>query len=251
MTLDWTGYNTKISIRFPVDLDVKDSVATYDVPFGAMTRKPYFEVPFEYESSAGLLDNADYASAKGDWPALNWVDYSDSRGGLAIANSGTPGHQLVGGNVLVSLLRSGTRCVDGSMVPQPGAYDNGVHEFEFAFRPHAPGELSKAIELGSRLNRPPTVHISDVKGKTVKPSSFIRWNADNVVLSSLRRSGACCILRLYESLGRSTTVEFASDHDGFELMETDLEEKSDTALLGRTASFRPFEIKTFKIRFIV
>jgi alpha-mannosidase len=251
VTLDWTGYNTKISIRFPVDLDVKDSVATYDVPFGAMTRKPYFEVPFEYESSAGLLDNADYASAKGDWPALNWVDYSDSRGGLAIANSGTPGHQLVGGNVLVSLLRSGTRCVDGSMVPQPGAYDNGVHEFEFAFRPHAPGELSKAIELGSRLNRPPTVHVSNGKGKPVKPSSFIRWNPDNVVLSSLRRSGACCILRLYESLGRSTTVEFASDHDGFELMETDLEEKNDTALLGRTASFRPFEIKTFKIRFIV
>jgi len=179
------------------------------------------------------------------------VDYSDSRGGLAIANSGTPGHQMVGGNVLVSLLRSGTRCADGSMVPQAGAHDNGVHEFEFAFRPHAPGELSKAIELGSRLNRPTTVHVSDGKGKPVKPSSFILWNADNVVLSSLRRSGSCCILRLYESLGRSTTVEFASDHGEFELMETDLEEKSDTVFPGKNVSFRPFEIKTFKIRFIV
>lgn len=250
VTLDWTGCNTKISIRFPVDLDVRDSVATYDVPFGAMTRKPYFEVPFEYESSANLLNDADYGSAKGDWPALNWVDYSDSRGGLAVANSGTPGHQLVGGNVLVSLLRSGTRCADGSMVPQTGAYDNGIHEFEFSFRPHAPGELCKAIELGSRLNRPPSVQVSSGKAKQVRPSSFIRWNADNVVLSSLRRSDTCCVLRLYESLGRSTTVEFASEHGGFELMETDLEERIDTALSGRAASFRPFEIKTFKIRFI-
>ncbi len=247
--LDWTGYNTKISIRFPVNLNIKEAVATYDVPFGAISRKPYFEVPYEYESSAKFLDNADYKTAKGDWPALNWVDYSDSGGGMAIANSGTPGHQVVGDNIIVSLLRSGTHCADGAMVPQPGAHDNGVHEFEFAFRPHISADLSSAVELGSRLNRPPTVHISKSKTRPIKSSSLIYWNADNVVLSSLRRSASCHILRVYETLGRPVKVEFHSSRGKFKMLETDFEEKNDQAISEKSVQFRPFEIKTFKIKF--
>ena len=118
ITLDWRGTNIKIAVRFPLNLNTKYAIATYDVPFAAMSRQPYFEVQHEHESSAVSLNPRDYATAKGDWPALNWVDYADAEGGLTVANSGTPGHQLVGGgHHRGSLLRSPTGRADGGNGP--------------------------------------------------------------------------------------------------------------------------------------
>ena len=49
--LNWTGNNTMVSIKFPVDLNSKNTVATYEIPFGSIVRKPYFEVKEEFEAS--------------------------------------------------------------------------------------------------------------------------------------------------------------------------------------------------------
>lgn len=250
ITLDWKGTNTKISVRFPLDINIKESFATYEIPFGSIIRKPYFEVPYDYEETARKLNSGAYKDAHGDWPALNWVDYADGEGAIAVANTGTPGHQLSAGNIFVSLLRSPTLRADGAMVPQQGAYDNGQHTYEFAFRPHLPGESEKAIELGRILNQKPLVIYSEKKAKTVDASSIMKWNAGNIALSSLRKNDdGTLTLRLYESLGRTTEIELSSRRGNFESEETDFEELEFEAVEKNRLKFHPFEIKTLRIKF--
>ncbi len=246
LTLNWRGANTKIAVKFPVELKSKDMTALYEVPFGALERRPYFEVPYEYEDGVQKLNPGDYRTAKGDWPALNWVDYSDNSRGLAVANTGTPGHQLVGGDILVSLLRSGTLRADGGMVPQPGSYDNGVHCYEFAFRPHRAGEQYKALELGWLLNHPPRVSVGPGK-KAVAALSFLHWNARQVALSGWYRDGDAWVVRLYEALGATAFVNLKSDLGKFTLFETDIAGENPVKTAPEKIKFRPFEIKTFKL----
>ena len=57
------------------------------------------------------------------------------------------------------------------------------------------------------------------------------------------------MLRIYETLGRSVTIELASGRGSFELFETDFEEREFEPVAGRSLSFRPFEIKTLKMVF--
>ena len=239
--LEWQGNNTKISIRFPLNLKPAEAMETYEVPFGSIVRKPYFEVRQENENSLKqLARNSDYDSARGDWPALNWVNYSDHRKGLTLANNGTPGHQLVNGDILVSLLRSGTNIKDGCMVPQEGSFENGRHEFEFAFRAHSPREMEKAVELGQMLNRPPRICRS-----LPESGSLLDWDASNIVLSSMRKTEEGFSVRLYESLGAETTIQLRKSNRIQHIFEAEMSGKIRSELPNLQITFHPFEIKTF------
>jgi alpha-mannosidase len=248
LTLDWKGSNTKISVRFPAALNVSSETALYETPFGVMDRRPYFEVPYEHAPyMRKLARQSDYNTARGDWPALNWVDYSDADGGLAVANTGTPGHQLIGGDILISLLRSGTAVADGGMTPQPGALDNGVREYEFAFCAHKPDDLNAALRLGRVLNRPPVAHVSEVRNAPVSPRSLVSWNASSVAMSAFFRSpDGSLILRLYEALGRQASVRLSFGAGNFEVTECAMD-GSGGMECPPEIKFAPFEIKTLKL----
>ncbi len=245
--LTWKGCNTKIAIRFPVNVDPFRAAALYDVPFGSIERKPYYEVPEQYASTMRPLSS--YAHARsGDWPALHWVDYADDSFGVAMANSGTPAHQLAGGAIQAALLRSGTRIEDGRMRPDPGAWDNGEHVYEFAFAPHAPFQTDAALKLGRRLNRKPLAfpHRDTPDGK---PFSLPGFNRDNLVISSLRRQeDGSWILRAYEALGRNTPAILHLPPGVSAIFESDLQERQWHPLDPEKTIFAPFEIKTLLLR---
>ena len=245
LTLFWKGRNTQISIRFPVDLAAHETAATYEVPFGCMVRKPYFEVKSEFEPSLKMLARqSDYTSARGNWPALNWVNYSDLRKGLTVANTGTPGHQLVNNEILVTLLRSGSSIKDGNMVPQEGSFENGTHEYEFAFRAHPPRDMEKAAELGRQLNSPP-----QITEMSMEDGDYLNWTAANILLSALCRTADGIQVRLYEAVGRQTTIDLKGKLlDGMDLFESDMAGREPVQRGKDSISFRPFEIKTFIIK---
>ena len=242
--LDWHGNNTKISVRFPVDIEVANSIATYEVPYGTIVRKPYYEVKNAYGPTLQeLTSSADYITAKGDWPALNWVNYSDFSKGLTIANNGTPGHQLVNGDIIVSLIRSGTAIRDGAMIPQQGAYDNGEREFEFFIMPHSPMQMSKACSLGQMLNRPVEV-TSAVEDET----PYIDYDAENIQLSAVYQENGTTVVRLYEALGAETDITlngklFANKN----VYEADMSGNI-RSQLDKSVTFRPFEIRTLILK---
>jgi len=246
LTLDWQGKNTKIAIRFPIDINVYDSSATYETPCGSALRKPYFEVPEEYSATLSLLSRkSDYNNACGDWPALNWVNLSDSTYGLTVANNGTPGHQLTGNNIMVSLLRSGTMTADGQFTPQEEAFDCGIHEYEFSFRAHASAEMGKAYETGIMLNR----HPETVPGK-IPEVSAINWDAPHIALSALRPlADGSILIRLYETVGMETFTEIGGSlpRDKEFYTASPFGEIIKKLPDGKLY-FRPFEIKTIVIK---
>lgn len=245
LTVDFHGCNTKVMIKFPTTVDCHAARAIYQVPFGSMERKPYFEVPQNEVDTAQFLQRSDdYESCKGDWPALNWVDYSDWNKALAVANNGTPGHQLKSGEIMVSLLRSGTQILDGCLMPQEGSFENGIHEYDFAFQAHRPDEIYKAEQLGQVVNHP-----ARAVAEKLPEGSLLQFSDDAIAISAIRETGDGILVRAYETLGRYTTVSvngsltekrqiYNAEADGTVL------EKENAAELY----FKPYEIRTFIIK---
>ena len=245
LTVDFHGRNTKTYINFPTTVDCHTAHPLYQVPFGSMERKPYFEIPFnETDSAQFLAHQSDYESAKGDWPALNWVDYSDGNGGLTVANNGTPSHQLKSGNIMVALLRSGTRILDGNLMPEVGSFENGIHEYEFAFQAHQTQDVTKAEQLGQLVNHP-----ARVIAETLPEGDVLSFSQENVAISAIRKSENGILVRVYETQGRYASISmsgsllkgktvFNAEADGTVL------EKENAAELN----FKPFEIRTFILK---
>ncbi|MBQ7206674.1 MAG: GntR family transcriptional regulator [Lentisphaeria bacterium] len=242
ITLDFKGRNTKILVDFPLLLDPFSMVRTDSVPFGSLVRKPYFEVESRYERTMRPLDQASSRFAMGDWPVLDWSDFSDARTALAIANSGTPGCSVSGSHVAFSLLRSGTGVEDGCLEPDPGSYDNGIHEYRFAFRAHEPGGIDKAAELGNILNRMPT------ESRLLSEGEWLSWDRGNIALSAAMRKDGRLILRFYEFCGRKTAVTLSGSWvDGKTIREITPEGDFLKDVPARCADFAPFEIKTLAV----
>ncbi len=245
LTIDFHGCNTKTMICFPTEVDCHTGHPVYQVPFGSMERKPYYEIPHEEVDTAQYLHHSrDYESCKGDWPALNWGDYSDWNGGLAVANNGTPGHELKSGNIMVSLLRSGTQILDGNLMPEKGSFENGVHEYEFAFCAHESHDICRAEQLGQMLNHP-----ARAVGEKLPEGVFLAFSEENLAVSAIRRCEEGILIRVYETLGRYTTAAvsgalmnkkqiYGAQADGSD------PEKEDPAELF----FKPYEIRTFVLK---
>lgn len=60
------------------------------------------------------------------------------------------------------------------------------------------------------------------------------------------KDGRLWTLRLYDSLGRETTVRLVFGTPSCEVWATDLKEDGKTPIRDLTVSFRPFEIKTIR-----
>ena len=244
--LNFTGCNTKVFLNLPVELNPHHATALYDTPFAAANRKPYFEVPYPYrDTAAALSSSSEYAHAAGDWPALNWVDYSDETAGLAVANTGTPGHQLVGKNIYITLLRSGTDRADGSMYPQQGSLDNGTHLYEFAFADHVPGDENCAALLGEMLNRRPVAAAGQNCSAPQAAKSFVSFTNSHIGVSAVYPQNDVIVVRAYEMFGKAEETQLLCP-EVFVLHTAEMNgtplEKSDTTL-----TFSPYEIRTFAL----
>jgi len=248
VTLDFSGVDTKVSLRFPVaGLDVLSAQGVFGIPMGAVVRKPCFEVLKRYESTLKALPQEDYTNAAGDFPAYGWVDYSDYSFGVALANRGVVGHQLVNGRIYASLLRSGTRTADGAMKPEPGVFDNGEHRFEFAIRPHEAADVTSAPLLADRFNHAPRFFGAKRTSDAVPASSrsLFRFDDPGVMTSSCRLVEDGWILRVYETSGRHTVTKLT--HPGAKLFSSDLRECDWTEVDPDAVELNPWEIRTLKI----
>lgn len=243
VTVNFAGCRTKVCLRLPVELDPLKAKALYHTPFAATERKPYFEVPYQYRETARILSPGAYTHAKGEYPTLHWADYSDNEIGLSVANSGTPGYQLVGKDIMISLLRSGTHCMDGTMYPQPGSYDNGEHVFDFVLSDHQGNHPEAAIETGEILNRAP---VCIANSASVNYQSIVTIDKKNIVVSAIYRNGENLILRAYECLGMQTQCQLHCG--GLECYASDVYGKITGQQNKDCVLFKPYEIRTFVLK---
>jgi len=167
--------------------------------------------------------------------AHKWLATEDMYGGFALLNDSKYGHRAKNGLISLNLLRSPT-------FPDKTA-DRGDHRFTYAFLPFEPDDLATVIREGYRLNNPLTI-VEGAGFDTVVSSSDPGVIVDTVKVAE---DGNGVVLRLYESLGRSTPTSVATslDHNG--VHETDLLERRTGELDLDRVPFGPFEIKTIML----
>jgi alpha-mannosidase len=163
--------------------------------------------------------------------AHKWIATQDDSSGFALLNDSKYGHRAKNGLLSLNLLRSPT-------FPDKTA-DRGNHSFSYAFTPFAPDDLGKVVREGYRLNNPLTVGDAAFE-------SFASVDDSSVIIETIKtaENGNGTVIRLYESLGRTTTTALRTRllHSSAQLTDL-LERPLGAADLG-ALTLTPFEIVT-------
>ena len=227
----------RVRYRMALPTTLENGIVTHEIPFGAIERP------------------------KGEFPAQNWMDYSDKSKGVAVLNRGLPGNNVDDNVLLLSLLKctalkegygevggfsKSTKTTDG--------YEIGVpHQFDYSLLPHA-GDWreAKLVRRGMEFNRPLiAVKVANRPGRLPKRLALFEVSADNVVVSAVRATTDGLIVRIYETEGREVSgvtlnsaapIESAHETNLIEKEARPLSVASDS--LSITFDIGPFEIKT-------
>lgn len=167
--------------------------------------------------------------------AHKWIATETPDGGFAVLNDSKYGHRAKSGLLSLNLLRAPT-------FPDRTA-DRGRHEFSYAFRPYAPGALAEVIADGYRLNHPLRI------APGVSFGSFASVDDPGVIIETIKpaESGDGTVVRMFESLGRATTVALSLGFAHGRATETDLLERPIRELDPRRIPLSPFEILTIHL----
>ncbi|MGB0118177.1 MAG: alpha-mannosidase [Terriglobales bacterium] len=232
MQVDWHEKHILLKVAFP--LSAHSDKATFEIPYGSIERPTTRNTPAE--------------QAKFEVPAQRWADLSDAKHGFSLLNDSKYGYDVKGNVLRLSLLRS-------PEWPDPHA-DEGHHEFTYSLYPHAgTWRDAQTVRRGYELNYPlisrqAQKHVGTLPGE----HSFVRVEADNVVVTALKKSedDDSLVLRFYEYAGKDGDVKIQLPDGAQSASETDLMEKSivDLAVRGNaiTVHTKPYDIKTVKVR---
>jgi alpha-mannosidase len=198
-----------------------------------------------------------------EFPAQNWIDYSDGTRGVALLNRGLPGNNVADGTLLLSLMRSARI----TAYPFFGGYEPGVSSdlglelgrkltFDYALVPHEGDWRDGGVyRAGWEFNNPLVVRKVSVHGGNLpRRWGLLEVSQPNVVVSTLKPGrDASTILRVYEATGRSTQgVKVKLLAKITSAQEVNLMEDSgrELSIVDNTLHFDlgPYEIKTFKLQ---
>ena len=197
-----------------------------------------------------------------EFPAQNWIDWSDADHGLTLVNRGLPGNNVADGTLMLSLLRSSriqSYGIGGGFEGQGS--DTGLElgqerTLHYALVPHSGDwRAAGAFRAGLEFNNPLIVRKSaSHPGSLPKRWGLLEVSPPNIVLTALKpaKDGAT-VIRVYEASGKATTgASIALNAKVLSANEANLMEDSGTnwKVQNNTLRFdlRAFEIKTFKLR---
>jgi alpha-mannosidase len=179
-----------------------------------------------------MTENTPAETAQFEVVAHKWIATENADGGFAVLNDAKYGHRAKNGLISLNLLRAPT-------YPDKTA-DRATHRFRYAFTPFATDDLAKVIREGYRLNHP----LVPAAGVTLE--SAASTSDPGVIVETIKpaESGSGAVLRLYESLGRTTTTSVNTTLPHSAAVETDLLERPIGRVDLARLEFGPFEIKT-------
>ncbi|HEX5484214.1 MAG TPA: glycoside hydrolase family 38 C-terminal domain-containing protein, partial [Terriglobia bacterium] len=197
-----------------------------------------------------------------EFPAQDWIDWSNGTRGVALLNRGLPGNNVADGTLLLSLMRSATI----SAYPFIGGYEPGASSdlglelgvkrtFNYALVPHTGDwRAARVYRAGIEFNNPLLVRVvASHPGRLPKRWGAVEISPANVVMTAFRpsRDGSVAI-RVYEASGQKTEraeIKFhpaVAEAEEANLLEDALHKAS---IQDHTLIFdlKPYEIKTFRI----
>jgi alpha-mannosidase len=219
---------------------VQNGTVTEEIPFGAIERPQNQE-----------------------FPAQNWIDYSNGTEGLSLINQGLPGNNVTDGKLLLSLMRS-TKLISYGYI---GGYEPGVgsdtalgigrkYTLNYALLPHAGDwRASTPWRAGMEFNNPFIVRTAAPHSGELPPKwSLVEVSGDDVVTSALKPgANGKVVIRVYEAAGQSHKGVHAYWRTPIsDVHEANLIEDSGAPLSAEHDSFtfdlKPYEIRTFKLK---
>ncbi|MBD5537396.1 MAG: alpha-mannosidase [Lachnospiraceae bacterium] len=230
--MDWHENHIFVKTAFPVD--ILSDRATYEIQYGATERPAH--------------RNTTWDAAKFEVCAQKWVDFSEYGYGVALLNDCKYGHDIHDGVMRLSLVKCGT-------FPNHKA-DQGYHHAKYSLMPHA-GSWQEAgvTNEAYAFNCPLKAVRTEGGGSLALRYSLVNADAANVIVTVVKEAcdGEDIIIRAYEANGKRTKAVFTLGFEAGEISEVDMLETEEIEKLmsdGNTfhTTFRPYEIKTFRIK---
>lgn len=198
-----------------------------------------------------------------EFPAQNWIDWSNGTRGVALLNRGLPGNNVAGGTLLLSLMRSATI----SSYPFAGGYEPGEssdlglelgvrRSFRYALVPHQGNWRAAHIyRAGLEFNNPLIVRVvSRHTGNLPRQWGLLQVSPANVVMTGFKPAeNGGAVIRVYEASGEKTGDARIILPPGIKAVdECNLLEQPvrRLAIERNTLTFNlaPYQIKTFCIQ---
>ena len=231
-TAEWQACQVVLKAAFPVTF--KAEAATYEIPFGAISRPTDPTDPHE--------------QAKWEVPAYRWADLNNGDLGLSVLTDYKHGFDAQPDQLRLTLLKA-------PLWPNPQA-DRGRHQFTYGLYPHAGDwQTSKTPQQAIAFNTPLQMVIEpshssacpqDVVASS-EQSSLIDWQSDTTHLAALKLSeddSDQYILRAWDLYGQGAQLDVNLLVDNSEIQRTNLLEEA--IAVAKPAQLRPWEIATFK-----
>ena len=230
---DWHEDHVVLKADYPVDVNTVK--ATFDIQFGNIERSTTTNTTWEF--------------AQFEESMHKWVDLSDNGFGLSILNDCKYGCDAKDGHIRPTLFR----CATEPNVVQ----DREHHSFTFSIYPHSGKACdSDVVQEGFNVNFPLKAVVCDAQNGSL-PCEYSLVSADksNIVIETVKvaEDSDSLIVRAYETWNTKTPAVLTFNAPIKSATECNLmeEQDEDVSFEGNTikATFKPFEIKTFKINF--
>lgn len=224
--VDWRETHRLLKAGF--DTTIFAETARHEIQFGHLQRPTH--------------QNLSTDRARFEVSNHKWTDLSEAHYGVAILNDCKYGISVLGGDMRLTLLKSGT-------APDHRG-DNGVHRFDYALLPHqGPFSVDGVVRPAYEFNVP----VAAIPGCSVPEMSLASVDAPNVIVETVKWSqdGSALVLRLYEAEGARTSCNVSLGVKAVGAAESNMleEQPTELPLAGGVLEldFRPFEIKTVRV----
>lgn len=232
----WNTHHVLLRVNFPVDVNTR--YASFEIQFGNVERE--------------RTSNQSWDSAKFEVCGHKWADVSECNGGVSLLNDCKYGYGVKNGNLSMTLIKSGT-------YPNENA-DIGKHEFTYSIYPHyGRWQEAETVQMAYNLNVPLVVSVQNKEDKKQEkqlkriPESLLSSSREECFLETVKRSedGKDWIVRMYENHNSHVTTTIKTGLPVKRAEECDLLERKIEDIQVKqgefTVSFKPYEIKTFRL----
>ena len=226
--MDWDEKHRFLASVFPLNLCA--SSARHEIQFGHIerpTRRNFAEDRERFEVAQ-----------------QKWTELSENRFGVALLNDGKYGVSVSGSTLRLSLHKGGCH--------PDGRGDAGCHITTYSLCPHQGGFSAEGVVRPAyELNLAPLVVAGALERPLVRLPGV---DAPNIIVETVKPSedGSGFVLRLYECERQATRTALRFAGHPAEVALTNLLEEDPQPLTVRDGVvelvFRPFEIKTVRIR---
>ncbi|MBO4366321.1 MAG: alpha-mannosidase [Clostridia bacterium] len=221
--IDWQEKYKILQVSFPTS--IVSPQASYEIAYGVCRRNTHANTPAE--------------RWKHEYAAHRFIDLSDDKRGAALLNDCKYGHNVIDGDMIVTLFRS---------TDYPSCHrDMGAHDFAYAFLPHTGGlSAGRVADQGYLFNSP----LLAVPGSFSAPAA-LSLSDSGMILDCVKpaEDGHGIIVRLYEPYGTSGRVTVTLPVPARITETSPLEEPLSEPKQGKSfdIAYTPFEFRTFRI----